>query len=362
MKKLKNDLCLLFICSLIFSCGVVEYDKYIDDSTFDVALDSAKKENKYLWVLFGSEANCGYSSEFLKSLAMSGVFEKYKDKFIFHVMDISKDNENSYYKYIILPTEIPNSYIFNNDGDIVSLYSSSKFKYTDIDTQLQKVINKRPSNPWTHRLYPDMWGRPLLNHINLLLRTNRLYLSSKDNVDSLIKAKNTLNSIAEADRNFYYYYLNTMIASGLKDSVLMDSCATLALKKFDSAGGSLSFANLQEKIKPFSKSYSIKSDSLPILSFEKEVISCGTLKRGEIKNYTLKFKNTGILPLLIISVSTSCDCIKIAYPKTPIKAGEQSEVVFTYDASIKGEFTRTVHFRSNASKTIQGIKLIGNCD
>jgi hypothetical protein len=81
----------------------------------------------------------------------------------------------------------------------------------------------------------------------------------------------------------------------------------------------------------------VASDStgLPVLTLETDTHDFGRLNSGELVTYAFKFKNTGESPLLISNVSTSCGCTVTAFPRQPIKPGEESTIDVKFDTTGK---------------------------
>ena len=77
------------------------------------------------------------------------------------------------------------------------------------------------------------------------------------------------------------------------------------------------------------------SNALPVLTLETDTHDFGRLNSGELVTYAFKFKNTGESPLLISNVSTSCGCTVTAFPRQPIKPGEESTIDVKFDTTGK---------------------------
>jgi hypothetical protein len=86
-------------------------------------------------------------------------------------------------------------------------------------------------------------------------------------------------------------------------------------------------------------------NALPVLSFEEDFHDFGKLYSGELVTYAFKFKNTGKSMLLISNVGTSCGCTVTAFPKQPIKPGEESTIDVKFDTTGK-------HGRQSKSITV----------
>jgi len=87
----------------------------------------------------------------------------------------------------------------------------------------------------------------------------------------------------------------------------------------------------------YTDSIAMASDSaaLPELTLETDTHDFGRLNSGELVTYAFKFKNTGESPLIISNVSTSCGCTVTAFPKQPIKPGEESTIDVKFDTTGK---------------------------
>jgi hypothetical protein len=74
---------------------------------------------------------------------------------------------------------------------------------------------------------------------------------------------------------------------------------------------------------------------LPTLDFERVDYDFGTIKEGQKVNYTYKFKNTGVAPLIIQSVQPSCGCTAPDWTKEPIPVGGSGFVKVEFDSNGK---------------------------
>lgn len=90
---------------------------------------------------------------------------------------------------------------------------------------------------------------------------------------------------------------------------------------------------------------------LPQFAFERLTADVGGLSDSdEPADFVFPFRNTGNEPLVITQVNTSCGCIMATYPKKPVAAGGQGEVVLTYNPYQQaGTVYRKVFVYTNAS-------------
>lgn len=99
------------------------------------------------------------------------------------------------------------------------------------------------------------------------------------------------------------------------------------------------------------------------ISFERTECDFGeVLRKGEDKVCIFRFVNDGTEPLVVLSATTSCSCLKAEFSRKPIGVGEKGEVKLVLESKKvdKGVFRRIVQIRSNSVSgteiiTIKGI-------
>ncbi|HEY0656555.1 MAG TPA: DUF1573 domain-containing protein [Chryseosolibacter sp.] len=74
---------------------------------------------------------------------------------------------------------------------------------------------------------------------------------------------------------------------------------------------------------------------LPVASFAKLEHDFGTIKEGQVVEYTYTVKNTGEAPLIIQSAQPSCGCTAPDWTKTPIPVGGTGFVKAKFDSNGK---------------------------
>ena len=86
----------------------------------------------------------------------------------------------------------------------------------------------------------------------------------------------------------------------------------------------------------------------------------GTIKQGEVVNYTFKFTNNGTEPLQIQSTSASCGCTVPQHTKEPIPPGGQGEIVVRFDSKGKsGQQSPVITVVANTSPKQTRLNLRG---
>jgi len=87
---------------------------------------------------------------------------------------------------------------------------------------------------------------------------------------------------------------------------------------------------------------------LPQFQFVTEEHDFGKLGQGEKVSYTFKFKNIGKSNLIISDAKASCGCTVADYPKIPVKPGDESGIVVTFNTEgKKGIQNKTVTLVAN---------------
>lgn len=74
------------------------------------------------------------------------------------------------------------------------------------------------------------------------------------------------------------------------------------------------------------------------------------------------FVNDGSSPLVILSVTTSCSCLKAHYSRKPVAPGERGTIKIIYEARKMelGVFHRVMQVRSNSADGVNLITVQGN--
>jgi hypothetical protein len=97
------------------------------------------------------------------------------------------------------------------------------------------------------------------------------------------------------------------------------------------------------------------------MTFEKTEYDFGSVKEGEIVDYTYKFTNTGSTMLIISKATATCGCTVPEWPKEPIRPGGTGEIRVKFDSkSRKNLQTKYVNINANTSPEVTRLKLTGN--
>lgn len=100
----------------------------------------------------------------------------------------------------------------------------------------------------------------------------------------------------------------------------------------------------------------------PVITFEKTTHDYGTVTKGGDGTCEFKFKNTGIEPLILSNVSSSCGCTVPEWPREPILKGKSASIKVKYDTNRPGPINKTVTVMSNGKVTSVQLRIIGNVE
>jgi Protein of unknown function (DUF1573) len=97
-----------------------------------------------------------------------------------------------------------------------------------------------------------------------------------------------------------------------------------------------------------------------VISWKSDVVNVGDIPQGTPKEIEFSFKNSGDKDVVITNVKTSCGCTASDYTKEVIAPGKSGFVKATYNAAVKGSFTKTVMVTTNTEETPKVLTLKGN--
>lgn len=92
-----------------------------------------------------------------------------------------------------------------------------------------------------------------------------------------------------------------------------------------------------------------------VINWEFTEYDFGTIKKDNPAEVIFKFKNPGMIPVIIEDVKSSCGCTVPVFPKEPILSGAEGEIKVIFDAKATGYFSKTIKVKAN---TEQGLSLL----
>ena len=97
----------------------------------------------------------------------------------------------------------------------------------------------------------------------------------------------------------------------------------------------------------------------PTINFDKTTHDYGTVTKGGDGTCEFKFKNTGVEPLILSNVTSSCGCTVPEWPREPILKGKSNVIKVKYDTNRIGPINKTVTVTSNATNSPIQLHIIG---
>jgi hypothetical protein len=112
---------------------------------------------------------------------------------------------------------------------------------------------------------------------------------------------------------------------------------------------------------PVTASQPIDTNNVAKITFEVREIDFGTVPEGTLVKKTFNFTNTGKVPLLITSASSSCGCTVPTFNKSPIAVGAKDAIQVQFDTKGKQNFQeKMVTITANTLPSEVMVRLKGN--
>lgn len=98
----------------------------------------------------------------------------------------------------------------------------------------------------------------------------------------------------------------------------------------------------------------------PGITFEKTTHDYGTIAKGGDGTCEFKFKNTGVEPLILSNVVSSCGCTVPEWPHEPILKGKTASIKVKYNTDRIGPINKTITVMSNAKEASIQLRITGS--
>lgn len=99
--------------------------------------------------------------------------------------------------------------------------------------------------------------------------------------------------------------------------------------------------------------------TFPVYKAEQPTFDFGKIKENEVITHTFKIVNSGKIPLLIYSVSTTCGCTTTKYPKV-IKPNKSDYIVVNFDSKgNKGIVNKFIVVMTNSKEEYHKLTIKG---
>jgi len=111
----------------------------------------------------------------------------------------------------------------------------------------------------------------------------------------------------------------------------------------------ISFTSLSSlKSTNYKSEISFQDNKTAHIEFETTKHDFGIITVGADGSFSFKFKNTGLEPLIIQGVRSSCGCTIAKKPNAPILPGASNTILVRYDTRRIGVFHKTITITTNA--------------
>lgn len=358
----------MFLPVLLFACnnktkGFTD-DAYKEDVITGVGfadvVKMAQDSNKYIWCCIGGGADCPHTIMHLNNMKIAGVFDRYKDKYLFFVADLDI-HENKRLHYIFRIKSIPNSYIFSPEGKLLSTSKVYNFR-SDIVNHVEDELKKALSGKeqiLNFSEYPEYYsvGKRLYDYFDTLM--DMAYILDEQDDDTLLDSvANVLNSVNEGDRKIYYYYLKSRLGMRTNNQDMISENADSVYTMINKASNSLYYKKLLDEVKVHSKLYTESLSDCAVMRLKESRMDFGKLTYHVLSEFETYVYNDGTKPLIIYKVSSSCDCIKVDYPKKPIMPRDSALVKISIKPNFKGNMFKTAYFSNSSPDNLLELVMV----
>jgi hypothetical protein len=100
--------------------------------------------------------------------------------------------------------------------------------------------------------------------------------------------------------------------------------------------------------------------TLGSFKFSEMTHNFGSIKEGQVIEHVFNFINTGMAPLVISNITSSCGCISPEWTETPVQPGKLGFVKMVFISNNKnGAQSPTVTIQANTNPSVTRLSLIG---
>lgn len=106
---------------------------------------------------------------------------------------------------------------------------------------------------------------------------------------------------------------------------------------------------------------SASPDDIPGLAADSVQHDFGAVELGTTSRARFKIR-ANAAAVVILSAATNCECTKAAYPKKPLRSGEEGVIEVSFEARERGYFRKTVHvtYHTGAKPRTLTLTVTGN--
>lgn len=96
------------------------------------------------------------------------------------------------------------------------------------------------------------------------------------------------------------------------------------------------------------------------IRIERDTLALGTVKYGEKRKASFRFRNTGSEPLLIREVKPSCGCTNVEWSRRPVHPGKTTEINIVFEPNSLGRFMKSIEVLCNTAQQVHRLHLWGD--
>lgn len=100
------------------------------------------------------------------------------------------------------------------------------------------------------------------------------------------------------------------------------------------------------------------ASKFPVLEFEASEHDFGEIEKGTGVETVFNYKNTGVAPLVITNIGTSCGCtVPKDWSREPLLPGDSGKFTVKYNGSGNGSVTKSITVTANTEKGSEIVKI-----
>ena len=101
-----------------------------------------------------------------------------------------------------------------------------------------------------------------------------------------------------------------------------------------------------------------QSSKFPVLEFVESEHDFGEIEKGKGVETVFNYKNTGVAPLVITNIGTSCGCtVPKDWSREPLAPGGTGKFTVKYNGSGKGAVSKSITVTANTEKGSEIVKI-----
>jgi len=348
---------LLFIILAFSSCTKRTEINYNETKSIKDLLSIAKEENKYIYVeVFHGDCHvCEDLDDLYRETEI--------DTFLNNNYIFKKNNFNLLEDYSLSRTfkirATPSFCVFSDKGELVYLFEGLRSKDFFLNNLKAALVSKGRFCP-NYRTDLHTSEKNIYKVYNNALKANNILKDYSGSVEEINEALEFAKTSINIQPYFYNLYLAYKCYCILDDQEHAIKYANKALA-YDSKLNQNIYEYLFEELNKYlmSKSGLIDNNNAPHAYFENSSHDFGKINLNKEYVCKFKYKNTGLKPLIIHKIHTSCNCSTPLWDKEPLLPNETVELTLKFKSDEKGRFLKTINIISNNYSGVISLQIKG---